>query len=110
MLQARHAEILAALDHVLDPELDRSVVGMGFIHEICVAGGDVHVSFRLPTHWCAAAFAFMMAADMRAAIGSLPWVESAVIRLLDHFAAGRINRVIAARGDFADAFPGEPSR
>src|ERR1700678_302864 len=106
MLQARHSEILAALDHVLDPELDRSVVGMGFIHEIREAGGEVHVGFRLPTQWCAAAFAFMMAADMRAAIDALPWVESADIRLLDHFAAGRINRVIAARGDFADAFPG----
>ncbi|HTW26171.1 MAG TPA: iron-sulfur cluster assembly protein [Acetobacteraceae bacterium] len=105
---SRRAELLARLEEVLDPELDRSVVEMGFIQELHEAGGEVTVAFRLPTHWCAAAFAFLMASDMQAALEALPWVTRAEVRLLDHFAAGRINRAIAGRGGLTEAFPDEP--
>lgn len=106
---SRKAEVLARLDAVLDPEIDRSVVAMGFIQELEEADGAVRVSFRLPTHWCAANFAFLMASDMRSAIEALPWVTQIEVRLLDHFAAGRINRVVNEQGGFADVFPGEAS-
>ncbi len=100
---------MARLDEVLDPELDRSVVEMGFIQDVSEADGAVRVSFRLPTHWCAANFAFLMALDMRTAVEALDWVQGAEVRLLDHFASGRINRAITERRGFADAFPGEAS-
>ena len=106
---SRTAEILARLDAVLDPEIDRSVVAMGFIQQLEEADGAVSVSFRLPTHWCAANFAFLMASDMRTAITALPWARQVEVRLLDHFAAGRINRAVNEGGEFADVFPGEAS-
>ncbi len=101
--------MLARLDAVLDPEIDRSVTRMGFVQELAEDGGAIRVSFRLPTHWCGANFAFMMASDMRAALGALPWATRVEVTLLDHFAAGRINRAVNAGGGFADVFPGEAS-
>ena len=106
---SRHAEIMARLEEALDPELDRSVVEMGFIQDVSEADGDVRVSFRLPTQWCAANFAFLMALDMRTAVESLPWVREVKVRLLDHFASGHINRAMAERRGFADVFPCEAS-
>ena len=101
--------MLARLGAVLDPEIDRSVVDMGFIQELAEARGAIRVSFRLPTHWCGANFAFMMASDMRTALGALPWATRVEVSLLDHFASGRINRAVNTGGGFADVFPGEAS-
>ena len=64
----RLAEVWARLDGVTDPELDESVVALNFVTEAIVdAANCVHVFFRLPTYWCAANFAFLMADDMRTA-------------------------------------------
>ena len=92
--EERLAEVRAALDAVTDPELDQSVVDLGFITEMEVDGDRVAVAFRLPTYWCSAGFAWIMAEDMRAALTRLPWVASAEVRLVDHFAAGRIHTFI----------------
>lgn len=105
----RIAEIIARLDEVLDPEIDRSVVAMGFVHDIQEHDGAVRISFRLPTHWCGANFAFMMADDMRGAVAALPWATQVEVRLTDHFAAGRINHAVASGHGFAGVFPGEAS-
>ena len=67
-----------------------------------VEDGCAEVVFRLPTFWCSANFAFLMATDMRCAIEQLPEIASARIRLVDHFAARRINR---GRGWRASASP-----
>ncbi len=91
----RRREVLDRLDRVSDPELDESVVKMGFIGDLEVDGSEVAVTFRLPTFWCAANFAFLMAEDMCIAIEALDWVDRATIHLADHFAAERINRGIA---------------
>lgn len=65
--ETRHAEIWELLATVVDPELDEPVTDMGFISRIHVDASDcVHVDFRLPTYWCAANFAFLMAWGMRA--------------------------------------------
>src|ERR1700737_1911473 len=74
--EGRTAEIWDRLGHVTDPELDESVTDLGFVTSVEVDAMDhVHIQFRLPTYWCAANFAFMMADDMRAAVGALPWVR-----------------------------------
>jgi metal-sulfur cluster biosynthetic enzyme len=105
--EARVAEVRAALAAVTDPELDQSVVDLGFVTAARVDGGRVTVAFRLPTFWCSAGFAWIMAEDMRAALGRLPWVAEADVRLVDHFAAERINRGVAAGTGFPAAFGAE---
>ena len=99
--------VWAALDAVMDPELDRSVAEMGFIERVAVDGDAVTIEFRLPTFWCAANFAYLMAWDMAAAVEALPGIAHARVRLLDHFAAPRINAGIAQRRRFEDVFGDE---
>jgi metal-sulfur cluster biosynthetic enzyme len=104
----RLEQVRAALDTVTDPEIDESVAALEFISHVEVNDdNDVCVEFRLPTFWCAPNFAFMMASDMRDAVTEIDWVHSVSVRLLDHFSADLINRGIALKQDFRDAFPGE---
>lgn len=104
--EARIAEVRAALDRVTDPELDESVVDLGFITAITVtAPDDVDVAFRLPTYWCAANFSYLMASDMREAVLGLSWVRRAVIHLDDHMYVEAINEGIAQGKDFTEVFP-----
>jgi metal-sulfur cluster biosynthetic enzyme len=106
--EARIATVRAALNRVTDPELDESVLDLGFITAIDLGDdGEVAVQFRLPTYWCAANFSYLMAADMRDAVAALPWVTRVSIRLDDHMFIDAINEGIAAGKDFADAFPTE---
>ncbi len=104
---ARRSAVLRALDDVLDPELDEPVTDMGFVETVAIADGAVTVTFRLPTFWCSANFAFLMAVDMRHAVERLPWVAQADIRLVDHFAARKINQGVAAGQSFSQVFAGE---
>ena len=48
-----------------------------------------------------------MASDMRDAVTEISWVRNVKVELLDHFSAELINRRVALRQDFRDAFPGE---
>jgi len=107
--EARIAQVRAALAAVTDPELDESVVELGFVTGIAVAGRAVDVTFRLPTYWCAANFSYLMASDMRDAVLALPWVERASVVLDEHMFVEAINEGVAASKDFAEAFPAEAS-
>ena len=71
----RRDEIYVQLAQVYDPELDQPLTELGFIGGVSIEGSVVTVRFRLPTFWCAANFAFMMAADIRERVSELPWVE-----------------------------------
>jgi metal-sulfur cluster biosynthetic enzyme len=102
------AEVRRQLERVTDPELDESVIEMDFITRSDVDADDgVHIEFRLPTYWCAANFAFMMADDMRTAILELPWVKSVSVRLGEHMYADTINRGIANGLTFRQTFGSE---
>jgi metal-sulfur cluster biosynthetic enzyme len=57
--------ILKRLDRVLDPELDQSVLELGFIEAIEAENGHLTVETQLPTSWCSPNFAYMMAEDIR---------------------------------------------
>lgn len=48
-----------------------------------------------------------MATDMKAAVELLPWVRVAEIRLVDHFAARKINQGVSKGQGFAEVFAGE---
>jgi metal-sulfur cluster biosynthetic enzyme len=104
------AEVWAQLDSVTDPELDESVTELGFITHVDVeADGHVQIGFRLPTYWCAANFAFLMADDMRRAVAGLPWVTKVTVGLGEHMYADQINRGVAAGRSFQDTFGDEAS-
>ncbi|SOE71985.1 Metal-sulfur cluster biosynthetic enzyme [Burkholderia sp. OK233] len=106
----RAAEVWAQLGSVADPELDESVTELGFVTRVAVdAGGGVQIGFRLPTYWCAANFAFLMADDMRVAVAGLPWVTKVTIGLGEHMYADEINRGVAAGLSFQDTFGAEAS-
>lgn len=100
----RVADILAALAPVTDPELDQSVVDLGFIAGVSLTGGRAVVEFRLPTFWCSANFAWIMAEDMTRALAALPWLRSSDVRLVDHFAADKVSDGVAAGRTFREAF------
>ena len=104
----RPDDVWTRLEMVSDPELDQSVAEMGFVNSVELTdGGDVRVSFRLPTFWCAPNFAFLMAYDMREAVESLDWVRRAEITLQDHCHAEDINRGVGGGLSFAETFPGQ---
>ena len=101
----REAEVLVRLAAVTDPELDEPVTALGFVERVAVAAdGTVTVDFRLPTFWCAANFAYMMAEDMRDAVAALPWVTRVVPRLREHMCAEQVNRGVAEGLSFGAAF------
>ena len=104
----RASEIWDRLRQVTDPELDESVTELGFVTAVEVDAIDhVHIQFRLPTYWCAANFAFMMADDMRAAVSALPWIRGVSVVLGEHMYADKINRGISQGLSFQEAFGNE---
>ena len=104
----RSEEVWRQLDTVVDPELDEPVTDMRFISRIDVDASDcVHIDFRLPTYWCAANFAFMMADDMRTAVRTLPWVKHVKVVLGEHMYADKINHGVEQGLSFEATFGDE---
>jgi metal-sulfur cluster biosynthetic enzyme len=100
--------VLEALGTVRDPELDEPITALGFVTSCTVSGsGDIRVTLRLPTYFCAPNFAFLMVADAYDAVTAVPGVRGAEVVLVDHFASAAINAGVAARAGFAAAFHGE---
>ncbi|HLG63945.1 MAG TPA: iron-sulfur cluster assembly protein [Ktedonosporobacter sp.] len=99
--------VYAAIADVLDPELDESLVKLGFIDHVRIDGGNVTVAFKLPTYWCAPNFAYLMAADLRAKVLAIPGVHTAHILLQDHCTDEEINASINTDKSFTEAFPDE---
>ena len=98
--------MLAALDRVLDPELDESVLSLGFVDSLSANEmGNVTVSLRLPTYWCAANFSYLMASDVRRELGGLEGVRSVTVKLGDHFASREVEEGAGPGKTFAEAFP-----
>ncbi|GAN81119.1 iron-sulfur cluster assembly protein [Acidocella aminolytica] len=104
----RIAAVMARLAHVTDPELDESVVRLGFITGIEIdEQAVVSVYFRLPTYWCSANFAWIMAEDMIQAVTTLAWVKQVRPVLDEHMFASQINQAMAGTRDFRTAFGAE---
>jgi metal-sulfur cluster biosynthetic enzyme len=99
------ASVTGALDAVTDPELDRSVVELGFARAAVDDAGRALVELRLPTFWCAANFAYLMAADARDAVAAVPGVRSVTVRLVDHFVAEEVTASVNEGRSFDEAFP-----
>ena len=98
-------EVHHQLAEVYDPELDQPLTELGFIGGVDIAGEKVTVRFRLPTYWCAANFAYMMASDIRERVSELPWVNQVDVLLQDHFHDDEINEGMKNGKTFLTAFP-----
>ena len=101
------ARVQDALSDVRDPELDEPITELGFVSGLEIKGEAVHIRLRLPTYFCAPNFAYLMVADAREAILSLPGVRWANVILDDHYASGEINGGVNEGQGFDGAFPGE---
>jgi metal-sulfur cluster biosynthetic enzyme len=101
------AEVLGALSGVRDPELDEPITDLAFVSELEVEGGTAFVRLRLPTYFCAPNFAYLMVADAKAALLSVPGVERARVVLDDHYASQEINGGVNEDHGFDGAFAGE---
>ena len=107
-VRVREAEIWTCLQGVTDPELDESVTELNFVTRVDVGSDNrVHIEFRLPTYWCAANFSFLMADDMRRAVGALDWVEGVSVVLGEHMYADKINAGLAEGLSFQETFGAE---
>jgi metal-sulfur cluster biosynthetic enzyme len=100
--------VLTAIAGVLDPELDQSIVELGFVRRVRVAAGGVRVELRLPTYWCAPNFSWLMAEDVREALLADPRVTEVEVVLVDHHAAGEISAGVSSGRAFADVFGEAP--
>ena len=101
------AEVLDALSGVRDPELDEPITELDFVSELWIEGDSVDVRLRLPTYFCAPNFAYLMVADAREALLSLPGVLRARVVLDDHYASKEINGGMNDGRSFEGTFPGE---
>jgi metal-sulfur cluster biosynthetic enzyme len=98
-------DIWECLETVTDPELDESVAAMGFAESVSVdAAGDVQICLHLPTYWCAANFAFLMASDVREAVEALPWAGTVTVELQEHYCADEINSGVNGGLSFQETF------
>jgi metal-sulfur cluster biosynthetic enzyme len=101
------APILERLGQVLDPELDESILDLGFVQNIKLHSGHAEIALKLPTSWCAVNFAYLMAEDVRRALLSLAGIRAVTVRLGNHCAAAEIEGAVNHGRPFAAAFPGE---
>jgi metal-sulfur cluster biosynthetic enzyme len=99
------AAVWDAMDGVIDPELDRSLVELEFVRSVEVGEREVHVALRLPTYWCSPNFAYLMVGDAHEAVRRVPGAERVRIDLVDHYAGERISTAIQAGLSFQEAFP-----
>jgi metal-sulfur cluster biosynthetic enzyme len=99
--------ILERLTQVLDPELDESILDLGFVRSLELHSGHASVALRLPTSWCAVNFAYPMAEDVRHALLTIEGVRRVIVSLGDHCAVQEIEAAVNEGRPFAEAFPGE---
>jgi len=99
------AAVIDALRTVRDPELDESIVDLGFVTSTTVDHGSAVVRLRLPTFFCAPNFAFLMVADAHDSVRAVPGISSVEIVLEDHFASDQINAGVSAGAGFVGSFP-----
>ncbi|MDP2954098.1 MAG: metal-sulfur cluster assembly factor [Chloroflexota bacterium] len=72
--------ILQALRPVMDPEIGMSVVDMGMIREVIIAGGAVEVKMVLTAPFCP--LADLITEQVRQAVASVPGVSEAKVTVL----------------------------
>jgi Mrp family chromosome partitioning ATPase/DUF971 family protein len=67
-------EVLDALSAIIDPDLGRDIVSLGFIKNLCIEKGNVSFAIELTTPACPVRHKFKSAAEQ--AVAALPGVKS----------------------------------
>lgn len=101
---ARLVDVWQRLDTVCDPELDEPITDMGFVEDVDIKHDQVAVRFRLPTYWCSANFAYLMASDIRLEVEKLDWVSRVSVRLEDHMFEDQVNTGVNEGRSFREIF------
>lgn len=99
--------VFAALDTVLDPELDEPITTLGFVRSVEIRGGGATVHLRLPTAFCSPNFAYLMVADADDALRAIPGIGPVSVVLDDHHDSAKINAGIAAGAGYVGTFGSE---
>ena len=99
--------VLDALSGVRDPELDEPITDLEFVSGLEIEDEAVFVRLRLPTYFCAPNFSYLMVADTKEAVLSVPGVKSVRVVLEDHYASEEINAGVNEEQGFDNAFEGE---
>ncbi len=101
----RHEMAYAAIDAVVDPELDEPITTLGFVRSLAVSPtGNVKVHLRLPTSFCSPNFAYLMASDAKDVLEKLDWTRQVVVELDDHHDSEIINAGLAADAGYRGTF------
>src|ERR1700757_5526176 len=88
------AAIRERLAQVLDPELDESILDLGFVRSLQLRSGHATIALQLPTSWCAVNFAYLMAEDVRRELLEVEQIDRVTVRLGDHCAAAEIEAAV----------------
>lgn len=81
------AQLLAALDQVMDPELGQSLVAAGMIHDLIIRGGEVCFTLELTSPACPLRNILRQGAE--AAVRAIPGVTSVTINITSRVRSGR---------------------
>lgn len=96
--------VLAALDTVVDPELDEPITDLGFVRSVAIDEDGVTVHLRLPTSFCSPNFAYLMASDAVDALRAVRDVRQVRVLLDDHHDSDKINAGLAADAGYRGTF------
>ncbi|CDO05815.1 Mrp-like protein [Mycolicibacterium cosmeticum] len=107
MLAAVDALVWAALDTVLDPELDQPITELGFVRSVAIDDTGVTVHLRLPTAFCSPNFAYLMASDAVDALRLVEGIGEVRVLLDDHHDSDKINAGLAADAGYLGTFGSE---
>jgi metal-sulfur cluster biosynthetic enzyme len=104
---ASETAVWSALGRVTDPELDESIVDLGFVERVTLAAGRAELLLRLPTFWCAPNFAYLMAHDARREVLGVPGIQEVQVVLKDHMYSDEITAGVSAGESFEEVFAGQ---
>ena len=90
-MQVEQTSVLAALKVVKDPDLNRDIVGLGFIKDLQIDGGRVAFTIELTTPACPVKD--QMRDQARAAVMQVPGVSSVDVRL-----SARVRQAVSGEG------------
>ncbi len=79
-LEARQDQVYRKLVGVVDPELGLSIVKLGLVYDLLIAGGAVTVVMTMTTPACP--LGDVIAGEVQRAVGRLPWVTGVAVRIV----------------------------
>ena len=79
-LEDRQNQVYRKLVGVMDPELGLSIVKLGLVYDLEIAGGDVVVTVTMTTPACP--LGDLITREIEERVGALRWVTSVAVRIV----------------------------